>query len=192
MFWSLLAAGMCYFISKNSRAHLGLVTFFIYVYDAFYSPGEGPVPFTYSAEVFPLSHREIGMSWAVATNNFWATVVSITFPRQLRAFGVPGAFGFYSAMNIIALVMIFLWLPETKQKSLEELDYVFGVPTRTHMSYQVKKVLPWWIRRYILRRNWEPSPELYTFGEQESEQESEHDTSNGFTSGADLGHKDQV
>lgn len=34
-----------------------MITFFIYVYDAFYSPGEGPVPFTYSAEVFPLSHR---------------------------------------------------------------------------------------------------------------------------------------
>lgn len=28
---------------------------------AFYSPGEGPVPFTYSAEVFPLTHREMGM-----------------------------------------------------------------------------------------------------------------------------------
>ena len=32
-----------------------------YVYPAFYSPGEGPVPFTYSAEVFPLTHREMGM-----------------------------------------------------------------------------------------------------------------------------------
>lgn len=59
------------------------------------------------------------MSWAVCTNNFWATVVSLTFPRQLQAFGITGAFGFYAAMNAIAFVMIFLWLPETKQKSLE-------------------------------------------------------------------------
>ena len=66
-----------------------------------------------------LSHREIGMSWAVSTNNFWATVVSLTFPRQLAAFGAPGAFGFYAAMNALAFIMIFLWLPETKQKSLE-------------------------------------------------------------------------
>ena len=36
-------------------------------YDDDYSPGEGPVPFAYSAEVFPLSHREVGMGWAVAT-----------------------------------------------------------------------------------------------------------------------------
>ncbi|KAK9370563.1 hypothetical protein V1509DRAFT_616184 [Lipomyces kononenkoae] len=161
MGWTLLGAGMCYFIPSTSNAHLGLVTLFIYIYDAFYSPGEGPVPFTYSAEVFPLSHREMGMSWAVATNNFWGTVVSITFPRQLRAFGTPGAFGFYAGLNMIALVMIFLWVPETKQRTLEELDYVFGVSTRRHMNYQLFEVFPFWFNRYVLRRKSVICPELY-------------------------------
>jgi len=32
----------------------------------FYSPGAGPVPFTYSAEAFPLYIRDLGMSWATA------------------------------------------------------------------------------------------------------------------------------
>jgi len=192
MAWSLLLAGMCYFIPSSSRAHLGLVTFFIYVYDAFYSPGEGPVPFTYSAEVFPLSHREIGMSWAVATNNFWATVVSITFPRQLRAFGVPGAFGFYTAMNVIAFVMIFLWLPETKQRTLEELDYVFGIPTRTHMNHQIKNVMPWFIKRRILmRKDTPPCPNLYKFEDENEWTESDRESENkAVTSGADTMHKE--
>jgi Sugar (and other) transporter len=170
------------------------MTFFIYVYDAFYSPGEGPVPFTYSAEVFPLSHREVGMSWAVATNNFWATVVSITFPRQLKAFGVQGAFGFYAAMNIIALVMIFLFLPETKQRTLEELDYVFAVTTRRHAGYQLFTVLPWWIRRYIFFRKGETCPELYKI-ENEEWNESDHDEAKGISSGVDngnAGHKEAV
>jgi len=163
MCWSLLAAGLCYLIPESNKAHLGLVAFFIYIYDGFYSPGMGPVPFTYSAEVFPLSHREIGMSWAVATNNFWATVVSLTFPRQLRAFGVTGAFGFYAAMNAIAFFMIFFWLPETKQRSLEQLDYVFGISTRHHMSYQIKHSLPWWFKKYVLRRKNVTCEELYKF-----------------------------
>lgn len=30
-----------------------------------------------------------------------------------------------------------------------ELDYIFGVPTRLHASYQVRTWLPWWIKRYI-------------------------------------------
>jgi hypothetical protein len=77
-----------------------------------------PVPFTYSAEVFPLSHREVGMAWAVATCLFWAAVLSITFPRMVGAMTVTGAFGFYAGLNLIAFCMIFLFLPETKQRTL--------------------------------------------------------------------------
>ena len=184
MCWTLLAAGLCYYIPESSAAHLGMIALFIYLFDAFYSPGEGPVPFTYSAEVFPLSHREVGMSWAVCTNNFWATVVSLTFPRQLRAFGITGAFGFYAAMNALAFIMIFLWLPETKQRSLEgtfwlpcssvvristnirtELDYIFAVSTRRHMNYQVGEVAPYWVKTQILRRKGLQSPTLYKFSD---------------------------
>jgi hypothetical protein len=133
------------------------------IFDAFYSPGEGPVPPTYSAEVFPLSHQEVGMSWAVATNNFWASVLSLTFPRMLLALTPQGAFGFYAGLNLVALLLIFLFLPETKQRTLEELDYVFAVPTRTHAMFQITKVLPWWFRRWALLHRGEPSPELYSF-----------------------------
>jgi hypothetical protein len=58
--------------------------------------------------------------------------------------------------------MIFLWVPETKQRTLEELDYIFAVPTRVHMKYQVTKALPYWFKRYIFRRNVVLEP-LYKF-----------------------------
>jgi hypothetical protein len=57
MAWTLLAAGLCFCIPSENPAHIGAVAFFIVLFAAFYSPGEGPVPFTYSAECFPLSHR---------------------------------------------------------------------------------------------------------------------------------------
>ncbi len=163
MAWTLLAAGLSFIINENSPAHLGLIAFFIFLFAAFYSPGEGPVPFTYSAEVFPLSHREVGMSWAVATCLFWAAVLSITFPRLLIAFHPVGAFCFYAGLNVTALVLIFLFVPETKQRTLEELDYVFAVPTRTHVHYQVTKALPWWIKRYVLLRKGAKLEPLYKF-----------------------------
>jgi len=59
--------------------------------------------------------------------------------------------------------MIFLWLPETKQRTLEELDYVFAVPTRRHMAYQVGTVLPWFIKRYFFWQKNAVCPELYHF-----------------------------
>ncbi|KAI9890957.1 MAG: hypothetical protein M1814_003458 [Vezdaea aestivalis] len=150
MAWTLLAAGFCFYIPTSSKAHLGLIAMFIYLFAAFYSPGEGPVPFTYSAEVFPLSHREVGMAWAVATCLFWAAVLSVSFPRILQAFKPQGAFGFYAALNVTAFVLIFLFLPETKQRTLEELDYVFAVPTHVHARYQTFTALPYWFRKNIL------------------------------------------
>ncbi len=182
MAWTLLAAGFAFYIPKSSSAHLGVIALFVYLFAAFYSPGEGPVPFTYSAEVFPLSHREVGMGWAVATCLFWAAVLGLTFPKILEAFTPTGAFGFFAGLNIVAWVMIFFWVPETKvrfhsslvsclghqtdpwqQRTLEELDYIFAVPTHRFMSYQAGTWLPWFIKRYIF---WNKSAELkplYTF-----------------------------
>lgn len=96
MTWTLLGAGLSNLIPESSKAHLGLVAMFVFLFAAFYSPGEGPVPFTYAAEVFPLSHREVGMGFAVANNLGFSAVLSITFPSLLGAFGVTGAFGFYA------------------------------------------------------------------------------------------------
>ncbi|KAF2227551.1 hypothetical protein BDZ85DRAFT_254492 [Elsinoe ampelina] len=163
MAWSLLAAGLCFLIPEDTPgsnpARLGLIAMFIYIFAAFYSPGEGPVPFTYSAEVFPLSHREVGMGWAVATCLFWAAVLSISFPAILTAFGEVGAFGFYAGLNVIAFFMIFLFVPETKQRTLEELDYIFGVPGSQFIKYQTTKALPWWFNKWVLwKRNAELEP----------------------------------
>lgn len=111
MTWTLLAAGLCTLIPSSNSARTGLVALFVYLFAAFYSPGEGPVPFTYSAEVFPLSHREVGMSFAVATCLFWAAILSISFPFLLAKTGTVGAFGFYAGLNAVAFVMIFFWVP---------------------------------------------------------------------------------
>lgn len=111
MCWTLLAAGLCFLIPSDSAARVPLVAVFIYIFACFYSVGEGPVPFAYSAEVFPITHREVGMSWAVATCLFWASVLSLTFPRMKGAMGPTGAFGFYAGLNAIAFVMILFLLP---------------------------------------------------------------------------------
>jgi hypothetical protein len=61
----------------------------------------------------------------------------------------------------------FLWLPETKQRTLEELDYVFSVPTRKHMAYQAGPNLSWWFNTTILRKKGLVKPQLYKFGDDE-------------------------
>lgn len=97
MAWSLLAAGLCFLIPEDKgTTRIGLIALFIYIFAAWYSPGEGPVPFTYSAEVFPLSHREVGMAWAVTVCLGFAAVLSISLPRMLDVMGAIGVFCFVS------------------------------------------------------------------------------------------------
>ncbi|KAK8042003.1 hypothetical protein PG993_006526 [Apiospora rasikravindrae] len=146
------AAGSTEFIAMVSSFGFGmtaLVAVFVYIFAAFYSPGEGPVPFTYSAEVYPLSHREVGMGFAVATCLGFAAVLGITFPLILESLGTAGAFGLYAGFNFVAFWLIFFLVPETKQRTLEELDYVFGVPMGKFAAYQVTKATPWWFKRYV-------------------------------------------
>ncbi|KAI1435588.1 sugar transporter-domain-containing protein [Xylaria sp. CBS 124048] len=163
MAWSLLAAGLFNLLPEKSTAHIAVVAVFIYIFAAFYSPGEGPVPFAYSAEVFPLSHREVGMAFAVATNLFWAAVLGITFPKILSSLGVVGSFGLYAGFNVLGFILIFLWVPETKQRTLEELDYVFAVPSTMYIKYQFTKVVPWWFKRWVLFQRDATLEPLYHF-----------------------------
>lgn len=156
MTWTLLAAGLCTLLPPSTTRTV-LVALFVYLFGAFYSPGEGPVPFTYSAEVFPLSHREMGMGFVVATCLGLAAVLGMTFPFLLVKAGTVGAFACYAATNGVSFVKIFLFVRETKQKTLEELDGVFAVPTGVYIKYQVTEVLPWWFKRWVL---WRRSAEL--------------------------------
>ena len=165
MAWTLLATGLCYLIPGDGNTRLGVLALFIFLFAAFYAPGEGPVCYPYAAEVFPLSHREIGMAWAVAINAFGSAILGLTFPYMLETFTPTGAFGFYCGLNILAFIMIFLWVPETMRLTLEELDYVFATPTTKFMEYQINVALPYFIKRWIFwRRNIELPP-LYDFSE---------------------------
>ena len=87
----------------------------------------------------------------------------MTFPFILSKLEVIGAFCLYAGFNVLAFIMIFLWVPETMQRTLEELDWVFAVPVREFAAYQVGTVLPWWIKKYILFQHHATKEPLYHF-----------------------------
>ncbi|CAL8580268.1 hypothetical protein XPA_005996 [Xanthoria parietina] len=129
----------------------------IYLYGIVYSPGQGPVPFTYSAEAYPLYVRAYGMSLATATTWFFNALLSITWPSMQAAFTPQGAFSWYAGWNVVGFFLILTLLPETKGKTLEELDQVFSVPTRVHARYGLRQ-LRYFVMRYVLRRDAGPEP----------------------------------
>ncbi|KAF1929852.1 putative facilitated glucose transporter [Didymella exigua CBS 183.55] len=151
----LLAAGLSLLNNDETLsrgARIGPVVLFVYLFTIMYSLGEGPVAFQYSAEVFPTIHREQGMAWAVCINNTFAGILGLTFPRMQSVMTQTGAFGFYAGLNLIAWFMIFAFVRETKQLTLEEIDQVFSVPTKQFLGYEMKVWLPYFIKRHLLRQ----------------------------------------
>jgi MFS family permease len=111
---SLVAAGL------NIRA--SLVLYAIIGFVASFAISLGPVMWVLLSEIFPNQYRGA----AISLVGFWNSVVSATvtmiFPWELSKFGSAGTFLGYGLMAALALVFVLIWIPETKGKTLEELE----------------------------------------------------------------------
>ena len=136
-----LPDGSIKYASHGADARTACVALGIYLFGIVYSPGEGPVPFTYSAEAYPLYVRAYGMALATATTWFFNFTLAITWPSLLRALTPQGAFGWYAAWNMVGFVLVWLFLRETKGKTLEELDRVFEVPMGVFVRGSAREVV---------------------------------------------------
>ncbi|KAG4426463.1 hypothetical protein IFR04_000345 [Cadophora malorum] len=147
----LFFAGFSFWIPADSTARVACVALGLYLFGIVYSPGEGPVPFTYSAEAYPLYIRAQGMSLATATTWFFNFILAVTWPSLLKAFKPQGAFAWYAIWNLIGFTGVLFLVPETKGKTLEELDQVFSVRSRDHAAYGGRQFI-YFFRKYLFRQ----------------------------------------
>lgn len=107
----------------GSEAFSGyLILSLILVYIAFFSMAMGPVVWVILSEIFPTRVR--GGAMAIATVFLWLAdfAVTLTFPVIADRLNESAAFWFYAAMCGVAFFFILLVLPETKGKTLEDIE----------------------------------------------------------------------
>jgi len=104
-----------------------LVLIAILAYISFFAISLGPLAFVVISEIF--SNRNRGMAMSVCVFFLWVSVyvVSQTFPMLLASIGSAFTFWIYMVMSIFAFVFILKLIPETKGKSLEEIE-LFWLP----------------------------------------------------------------
>jgi len=96
------------------------------VYIAAFAVGIGPVFWLLIAEIYPLKMRAVAMSAATVAN--WAAnyVVAATFISLAHLFGDAGIFWLYAAMGVLTFAFVLALVPETKGKTLEEVQAIFA------------------------------------------------------------------
>lgn len=92
----------------------------------------GPIMWLMIAEIFPLKVRGLGASLATCIN--WASnwLVAITFLTLIEFLGPSGTFFIYFLISLFSIIFVYLWVPETKGCSLEDIEanLYAGKPTR--------------------------------------------------------------
>jgi len=82
----------------------------------------GPVMWVLFSEIFPNYVRGLAISFVGLINSGVSFLVQLVFPWELEAIGSSATFLIYGVFAIIGLVIIAILLPETKGRSLEELE----------------------------------------------------------------------
>lgn len=113
-------SGVAWIFATNSHqsALLGLLVAFI----AFFALSQGLVVFVYIGEVFPNSVRSKGQGVGNASLSAINTAILFSFPVLAHAFSPQTPFIFFAAATVVQLIVVTLFYPETKGRTLEELQ----------------------------------------------------------------------
>ncbi|KZP08180.1 general substrate transporter [Athelia psychrophila] len=110
----------------------------LYIYVCFYSMGWGPLPWVYVSDIFPTRTRHYGLATASASQWLFNFVVSKVTPTLELDLGYK-LFFMFAAINIGGMATFALILPETKGRSLEEMDVIFGAVSAEKRQGDIQK-----------------------------------------------------
>ncbi len=109
--------------AKGWRVALGL-----YAFMAFYALGPGVVVWLALSELMPTRIRSIGMSIALVINQLVSTTLAAIFLPFVGKYGYSPMFFLFAGFTVIYFVTAVYYLPETKGKTLEEIEAYFENP----------------------------------------------------------------
>lgn len=103
---------------------------------AFFSVGLGPICWVLSSEIFPLKVRAQACAIGAVGNRLASGLIAMTFLSLAKAISVAGTFFIFSSIAALSVVFVRFFVPETKGKSLEQIENMF----QSGREWQVSEV----------------------------------------------------
>jgi MFS family permease len=114
-----------YIAPVPSAAHGWLVALGLYAFVAFYAMGPGVCVWLALSELMPTRIRSNGMSIALVINQLVSTTLAAIFLPVVGKYGYSTMFFLFTAFTLVYLLTVAIFLPETKGKTLEEIEEYF-------------------------------------------------------------------
>lgn len=114
-----------YLAPVPSTGHGWLVAFGLYAFAAFYAMGPGVCVWLALSELMPTRIRSNGMSIALVINQLVSTTLAAVFLPVVGKYGYSTIFFLFTAFTVVYLLTVTFFLPETKGKTLEEIEAHF-------------------------------------------------------------------
>ncbi|UZR96550.1 sugar porter family MFS transporter [Chondrinema litorale] len=102
------------------------VPIYLFAFIAFFAFSQGAVIWVFISEIFPNQVRAHGQSLGSFTHWFFAALIAFTFPYIADTLGGANTFLIFSFMMVLQLLFVWKLMPETKGKSLEQLEEGFA------------------------------------------------------------------
>lgn len=120
---SLVLSGCCFLFKEELGASLPyFAVLSISCFIIFINISLSPLGWLLISEVFPLKVRGIGMSIGSLSHWGFNAIVAFTFLKLVNGIGIASTFWFYGAICVLGLIWGYFFIPETKGKSLEEIE----------------------------------------------------------------------
>ncbi|CAL7936257.1 unnamed protein product [Xylocopa violacea] len=92
------------------------------LYNVLYAFGLAAVPFTMMSELFPTNVKVLGNTIGMLCCYFCSAVVTLFYHNLAEQYGVHVAFWFFSLISILGVLFVYFYVPETKGKTLQEIQ----------------------------------------------------------------------
>ncbi|XP_072389172.1 facilitated trehalose transporter Tret1-2 homolog [Diabrotica undecimpunctata] len=99
-----------------------LPVLFVILFIICYGLGLGPIPICIIGELFPHDFRSIGTALVLVLDGILITIINFCFPLLSEAFGTFSCMIAHSVVSLLAFIVLYLLLPETKGKTLNEIQ----------------------------------------------------------------------
>jgi sugar porter (SP) family MFS transporter len=118
--------------TQDSLVFLPVALLLLYFFTS--TAGFLPMPFAMSAEVFPAKIRGTASGLVSGMGYFFNFITVKIYPNMIEGIGRHGVFFFYGAMSLAGTIFVVALLPETRGKTLQEIEEYFGKKTSKRNS----------------------------------------------------------